>query len=181
MSLVIPTLRRHPVLEECIESFKGQYDELIVIDDKEPSLAYKINKGMRMAKGDYIVVSNDDVVAKEGDLRNLCIENQVVSPKVNGGVFKVFHAHMFCIPRNIYAEVGGFDETCPGVYHIDSDYWLRLIQSGHNPVISDHVDVWHKHPASTIKTLAPRDRDMGTSRQWFINKHGEHNLSKVGA
>jgi glycosyltransferase involved in cell wall biosynthesis len=181
VSLIIPTLRVGNLLDNCIASFNGQYDELIVIDDTVKSLAEKINIGLRSATGDYLIVSNDDIEANTGTLKDLCVENQVVSPKVNGGIFKTFHGHMYCIPRNIYALVGGMDETCPGVYHQDSDLWLRFIKAGYPPVVSELVDVWHRHPASTINTLEQSQRDMGKTREWFVNKWGESECGKVGA
>lgn len=169
------------MVERCIKSFAGQYDELVVIDSKTKSLAEKQNIGMRKAKGDYLIVSNDDVEANKGVLRHLCKKDQVLSPLVNGGVFKKFHGHMFCLPRDVYAEVGGFDETCPGVYHIDSDMWLRLKRAGYEPEISEEIDVWHRHPASTIRLLDDKEKDINTTRQWFINKWGESACGEVGA
>lgn len=178
ISLIIPTLRVENLIDKCIASFEGQYDELIVIDDKEKSLAEKINTGLRSAKGDYLIVSNDDVEANKGTLKDLCYEDKVVSPTVNGGVFKVFHAHLYALPRKVYAMVGQMDETCPGPYHIDADYWLRLINAGYEPVINDSVDVYHNHPGSTMQTL---NVNMGDTRQWFINKWGQDQCRRVGA
>lgn len=166
------------MIDRCVESFKGQYDELIIIDDKDKSLAYKQNKGLRMATGTHLIVSNDDVVSNRGNLRDLC-SNQVLSPRVNGGVFKTFHGHMFCLPRKIYAEVGGFDESYKGVYYIDSDLWYRLINAGYTPGICDLVDIDHKHPASTINTLDVKQKNVAEGREWFISKWGRTALTVV--
>lgn len=180
ISLIIPTLHVEDKLEKCIESFKGQYDELIVVDDKDKSLAFKQNKGMRLATGDFLIVSNDDVLADQGQLKDLCIKGQVVSPRVNGGVFKVFHAHLFCMPREIFAECGGFDESYSGVYYIDAALWFRLIQLGYPPVINDNVNIIHDHPSSTIKTLTDKERNEQDGREWFISKFGVDALRMVG-
>lgn len=180
VSLIIPTLHVADCLEKCIESFKGQYDELIVVDDTDLSLAKKINKGLRLATGDFLIVSNDDVLADTGTLRDLCVEGRVLSPKVNGGVFKVFHAHIFCLPRSIYGQVGGYDEDYDGVYHIDSAYWAKLINAGLPPDIHYEVNIKHEHAATTIKTLDSKERDENESRAWFISKYGAHMLGKVG-
>lgn len=179
ISLIIPTLRVENLLDQCIESFKGQYDELIIVDDKNKSLAEKINIGLRAASGDYLIVSNDDVTANAGKLKDLCACDRVLSPTVNGGVFKTFHAHMWAMPRQVYAEVGGYDESYKGVYYIDSDYWLRLKDAGFIPDICYKVDINHKHPASTIKTLDKQQQNMGDGRSWFINKWGEGRLKEV--
>lgn len=181
VSLIIPTLRVGNLVDECIKSFEGQYDELIVIDSKEKSLAEKQNLGMKQSKGDYLIVSNDDVTANSGSLRDLCVPDTVVSPTIKNGTLKKFHAHLFCMPRKIYEEVGGFDESCPGVYHIDSDLWIRLIDAGYPPIISDKVSINHNHPSATISTLDQSSRNTTTTRQWFINKHGAHRCGEVGA
>lgn len=177
ISLIIPTLHAHNGLQRCIDSFKDQVDEVIVIDDTDISLAAKQNKGMRMAKGDYLIISNDDVEACEGSLEELCIPDKVISPQIHGGTLKTFHGHMFCLPRTIYAEVGGFDETCPGPYHIDSDLWLRFIDAGYSPELSNKVTIFHNHPASTLSKIGASQYD---TRQWFINKWGDK-TSKIGA
>lgn len=180
ISLIIPTLHVEDKLEKCIESFKGQYDELIVVDDRDKSLAFKQNKGMRLATGDFLIVSNDDVIADEGQLKDLCITGQVLSPRVNGGVFKVFHGHMFCMPRAIFAECGGFDESYSGVYYIDAELWYRLIHLGYTPGICDNINIKHEHAASTIKTLPDKERNENEGRDWFINKWGVDALRIVG-
>ena len=167
------------MLETCIKSFEGQYDELIVVDDKDKSLAEKQNIGLRKATGDFLIISNDDVVANKGHLKDLCADGRVLSPKVNGGVFKTFHGHMFCLPRDVYSEVGGFDESYKGVYYIDSDLWVRLIKAGYNPDIVESVDIDHKHPASTIKTLDDEQKNVMEGRSWFISKHGPNMLAIV--
>jgi GT2 family glycosyltransferase len=179
VSLVIPTLRIDGMVDRCIESFKDQYDELVVVDHKYRSLAEKQNIGMRRSHGDFIIVSNDDVVADEGSLRDLCVEGQVLSPRIKEGTHKAFHAHMFCLPRKVYEEVGGFDESFKGVYYIDSDLWLRLKLSGFEPGISDNVTVSHKHPASTIRRLDERQRSMEDGRAWFVKKWGYEALRDV--
>jgi glycosyltransferase involved in cell wall biosynthesis len=180
ISLCIPTLHVGDNLERCIESFKGQYDELIVVDDKDKSLAFKQNKAMRLATGDFLIVSNDDVISDTGTLSDLCREGAVLSPRVNGGIFKVFHGHMFCLPRKIYAECGGFDESYPGVYYIDAELWYRLKQLGYDPGIQDSMNVIHDHPATTIKTLDSKQTSMSEGESWFVSKWGRGALHEVG-
>jgi glycosyltransferase involved in cell wall biosynthesis len=179
ISLIIPTLRVGNMLNECIDSFKGQYDELIVVDDKDKSLAYKQNKGMRLSRGDHLIVCNDDVLSNRGELKDLCRE-EVTCPLVNGGVFKVFHGHMFCMPREIFAITGGFDESYEGVYYIDSELWYRLKMMNYPPITIEQVDIFHHHPASTIKTLSSKEKNEHEGKNWFISKWGEQALGEVG-
>lgn len=179
ISLIIPTLRLNGMVDRCVKSFENQYGELIIVDDKEKSLAQKINIGLELASGDYLIVSNDDVVSSRGHLADLCEYGKVLSPMVNEGVFKKFHAHLFCLPKEIYREVGGYDESFDGVYYIDSDYWIRLKDAGYTPEICEKVSVDHRHPASTISTLPERERSMSRGREWFISKHGYSRLAEV--
>lgn len=179
VSLIIPTLRVGDLLEKCIKSFEGDYDELIVIDDTDLSLAKKINKGLKQASGDFLVVSNDDVEKHEGSLRELCVEGEVISPRIRGHYHKTFHAHMFCLSRDIYEKVGGYSEDYEGVYYIDSDYWMKLKEAGFSPILAEDVYIYHNHPASTIKTLDSKQQDMGSARKWFISKWGSDCLPEV--
>jgi len=165
ISLIIPTLRIGDKLNQCINSLQSQVDEVIVIDDKIDNLATKINKGLKQAKGDYIAVSNDDIVWGMGKLRHLCIPGQVVSPRVIGGIDKLFHAHFWVMPKEIYQRAvgtieGDSDYGLPGwyegydkVYYDDSDYHMKLRANGYVPVKKDDVTVIHDHPGHTLRTL----------------------------
>lgn len=180
VSLVIPTLEvdegKKDVLRACIDSFEGMYDELIVIPDKDISLAAKINKGMKKAHGQYIIVSNDDVTIRSGNLRDLCYPGEVDVPVVHGGIDKLFHGHMFCLPREIYKQLGGYDEECPGPYAIDSDYWVRLTEAGIPIVKNCQVHINHPEPGRTLKHL---NNQTGDCIEWFRKKWGDEYLRMV--
>jgi len=181
ISLIIPTLEvdegKKEILARCIRSFEGQYNELIIIPDKDISLAQKINKGLKQAKGDYLIVSNDDVIARSGELRQLCVPGEVHSPVVHGGIDKTFHGHMWCLPREVYEQVGGYDESCPGVYYQDSEFWVRLILAGIPVVKNESVHIDHPEPGRTLKHLANNNNDL--CRDWFVSKHGKGYLPLV--
>jgi len=118
------------ILQRAIDSMKGQYDELIVIPDKIDNLSRKINKGILKAKGDFIVVCNDDIVMDKGTLKGHCVEGIVTTPYVNGGVEKLFHAHMWTMSREVLAEIGLMSEEYDGFYYDDSDYWMQIEHRG---------------------------------------------------
>lgn len=192
ISLIIPTLRIGDKLNNCINSLQGQVDEVIVIDDKIDNLAKKINKGLKQAKGHYLVVSNDDIVWGMGKLRHLCIPDQVVSPRVIGGIDKLFHAHFWVMPRNAYEKavgtiVGDSDYGLPGwyegydkVYYDDCDYNMKLRVNGFTPVKKDDVTVIHDHPGHTLKTLNLQGAES-TNRDIFIRRWGTDALRTVEA
>lgn len=180
ISLVIPTLQvdegKKEILERCINSLSPMVDEVIVISDKEASLANKINQGLKQAKNEYIVVSNDDVYMRSGTLLDLCHSGEVHVPVVHGGIDKTFHGHMWCIPKSAYDTIGGYDESCPGPYYIDSDYWVRLIKAGIPVVKNESVHIDHPEPGRTLKHLQNNDHGC---REWFIEKHGRSYLALV--
>lgn len=177
ISLVIPTRRIGDSLEKCIKSLEGEYDELVIVDDDVENLSTKINMGINRSTHDYIIVSNDDIELESGHLKDLCGDT-VISPEVIDGLTKAFHAHMWCIPRWIYKKIGPMHEG----YHIarydDSDYWMTMLNNDIVPIINHEVRVWHKHPASTLKTFKIDD---SYNRQHFIDRWGYPALSVVEA
>lgn len=149
---------------------------MIVVPAEGRSLAENINIGLKKAKGDYLIVSNDDITLKSGHLHYLCVPDEVHSPVVHGGIRKTFHAHMFCLPRKVYNKIGKFDESCPGPYYIDSDYWVRLVKAEVPVLIDERVHIDHPEPARTLSKL---NNNTEKTREWFINKHGKGYLGLV--
>jgi len=156
---------------------RGEYDELIVVPAEGRSLAENINIGLEKAKGDYFCVSNDDIILRSGHLKDLCVPNEVHSPVVHGGIDKTFHAHLYCMPKKVYKKIGNYDESCPGPYYIDSDYWVRLVKAGIPVVKNEGVHIDHPEPARTLSKL--KNNKMEETREWFIKKHGKGYLSLV--
>lgn len=190
ISLVIPTLRKGSKLEQFLHSVRGQYDEVIIVDDQIDNLAVKINKGLTLANGEHIIVSNDDVILESGTLSQLCCD-KVVSPKVIGGVNKDFHAHIFCLPREIYEKtVGtvkgwsdygkvGYYEGFYRFYWDDSDYWMKLLSNGFVPEINESVVVKHEHPGWTLNTFEDKRNTENFNRSVFAKRWGEKAIQKV--
>lgn len=175
VSLVIPTRRvNEQMLQHCIDSFQGQYDELIVVDKLWDNLSKKINYGVQQATKDFVVICNDDVLSISGSLRDLCT-GDVESPYIREGVLKTFHAHCWCLPRDVYFEVGGMSEEYEQVYYDDSDMWMRLVTHGYLPKINMDVIISHPNPATTIKTL-PNDMREYHNRLLFTELWGEKGL-----
>jgi len=164
------------VLDRCVKSLTPECDEIIVVKSKGRSLAKCINVGCNKAKGDFLIVSNDDITMRSGHLKDLCHKGEVHSPINHGGIRKTFHAHLWCMPKEIYKQIGGQDETCPGPYYIDSDYWVRLIKEGIPVVLNDSVHINHPEPARTLgKIYTNQDK----TREWFLKKHGKGYLNLI--
>lgn len=173
ISLVIPT-RKVADIDACINSMKGQYDELIVVDQLWDNLAKKINWGIEQAKSEFVVVCNDDITLVVGNLKDLC-NGDVVSPAVQEGTFKQFHAHCWCVSRDKYWQVSGMDEGYDGFYYDDSDLWMRFITAGYKVDINPNVVISHSHPGTTLKTLQRAERES-FNKERFIEIWGTRGL-----
>lgn len=153
ISLIIPTLRVGNKLEKALESMKGQYDQLIVIDDKNANLAVKINKGISQAECEYLVISNDDVLLTKGTLKDLCIKDKVVLPEVKGSINKLFHAHMWCMSADVCNK-------CVGTIEGWSDYGRPGYFEGYFRSYWDDVDYQKKIEANEIKIIHKKDVEI---------------------
>jgi len=162
---------KREVLQKCINSLKG-HDNLLILAGKQKTLPGAWNMCLEMSFGmgaEFVILSNDDIILERGTLDMLCMENAVVSPMVNNGVFKVFHAHIFALPRNIWEKIGPFDERFE-VYYADTQYAMRLRNAGVDVHINPNVNVKHPEPARTLKhfkgATENHDRDL------FVSMYG---------
>jgi hypothetical protein len=160
------------VLGDCMASFAGKFDELIVIHDNETSQYEKLNKGMAMATNDFVVISNDDVQFRGGDLRHLCIDGFVTTPLING-MAKDRTGHIFCLPKNIWKDIGGFDTRYEHGYFDDNDFWFTLEKHGYPTKIIESVDVYHpRHGGTTLENIPNKGIFFENNRQKFVEKWG---------
>ena len=182
ISLVITYCETDPekkeILKRCIDSFKGQYDELIIAEDKIHNLSRNVNKGMLLAKGDFIVVCADDITLNRGTLKETCIEDVVTTPYVNDRFEKLFPGHMYTIPRRILSEVGLWDETYDGFLFSDSDYWMQIEHRGFEIRKLKEVNILHPHPARTTDRLFKEGREE-FNRKKFISKWGIDGYKRI--
>lgn len=178
-------------LDHALKSMEGMYDELIIIDDVNVNLAYKINKGLKKAKGDYLVVSNDDVLLVKGSLHDLCIPDTVTSPHLITGMHKRFHAHMWCYSRKTYKKIvgtvpGWADYGKPGyfegyykLYYDDSDYWMKIKSNNINISLSDSCGIRHDHPGWTAGTLGDNSSAEDINSKIFVARWGAQAIGEI--
>lgn len=182
ISLVIPYYHsddeKPGVLCGAVGSMIKFVDELIVVSEKLDNLATKINRGMRQATGDFIIVTNDDVVLTTDNLQELCIPDKVTTPHINDGSAKLFHGHAWCMPRHIYTIVGDIFEGYNGFYFDDSDYWMSIEKAGFEIVRVPQVNMDHKHPARTLGKLTRPNRE-DVNKDIFISRWGEGALARI--
>lgn len=177
ISVGIPYYESDPgkreVLQRCVKSMAGKHDELIVLSGKQPSLSNAINQLLEMMSGQYLIICNDDVILTKGKLDDLCNPNAIMSPMVNGNQhIKLFHAHMWCMPRWAYNRVGPQFEGYDGFYYDDSDYWMKIIGEGIEIKMSDKVNIDHPSPGRTLGTYGDNGERMANNRNLFISRWG---------
>ena len=129
--------------QKCIDSFKPQADELIVVEsagdhtwDADVFVKYKkscgytkgVNTIFRVAKGDYVLFTSNDTELLEGNLKDLCIPNTVTSPKIFPSHKSGLSGVSFCMPRNLIESFGLLDEHMI-MQHSDNDFARRLMKA----------------------------------------------------
>jgi hypothetical protein len=157
------------VLKKTVESASG-YDELILVWNQGMGYAKSINKGLMLAKGDFLVVSNDDLVF-DGSFKDLAYEGAVTSPVVNG-VNQRFWGCCFCIPRWVYEEVGGLAEDYEISYFDDDDFQFTLEAHGIPTKCIDKVKVAHDDGGRTLHQMPGWQERFEKNRKVFFDKWG---------
>jgi GT2 family glycosyltransferase len=166
-------------LFDCFLSLQGKVLETILISSKNSSLGEKINMGFRVSKGDYILILNDDAVYENGNLEDLCVPGSITCPKINGIPIS-FHAHAFCVPREIYEATGGYDESYEQAYYDDWDFWRMVESKGFDKKVISTVNFTHPPVgATTLSTIAGINDIRERNRIKYFKKWGAE--AKFGA
>src|SRR6185369_15150964 len=125
-----PQNRLQEMREQCLEAIKknskGDY-ELIL--DNEPGGIFKAyNRFFKKAKGQYLVITQDDVLIQSDDwLQQLAVPGYVTSWHV--GTWHLTgnsepDGEVWCYPRDIQEKIGLFDESFDEGYgYGDNDYF----------------------------------------------------------
>lgn len=184
LSAVIPHLEtdigKRDVLSECISSFTGHYDELLVVAEKNDSLPNKINTAVAQTRGEWVVVSNDDVKLLKGSLRDLCTDAHVTTPTINGAVNQGYSGHIFCIRRYIWDEVGGYDEGYEKFYFDDTDFEYKLRALSARMECVRDVDVYHPPEGGrTLHQIEGHEEAFERNKKRFADKWGQRALDEV--
>ncbi len=174
LSVIIPFYfakeGKNRLLAQCIESLNSEYDELIVIGHNSESLPWALNKGLSIATGDFLLVISDDMVKIEGKLKSLCVYGFVTHPLVDGQP-QVFGGCV-CYPRDIYNDVGGYDEGFKQGYYDDDDYFVRVDRMYYKRLVVSDVNMHHDDPGHTLRSLVTSEI-MEHNKQYFVQKWGE--------
>lgn len=160
---------KYQVLEDTVKTFTGA-DEVIVVWNDGMGYAKPINIGLRIAKGDFLMVMNDDMTWDNGSLKRLCQEDAVTSPKVNGKV-QEFWGCSFCLPRWVYEKIGGMYEGYRISYFDDDDMKETLKKHGIPMRCVEDVNVTTQG-GRTLERFPDRNDFFEENRQLFIKRWG---------
>lgn len=161
ISLIIPSRQdseyKSILLSNCIKSLSRQVDEVILITQEINNLAEKINCGLKIATGDFLIVCNDDLELVSGNVKDLCIENIVTSPKINNEN-RGFSAHFWCIPKEILKKIGFMYQGYEEAYFDDDEYLEMIKEKGFETKCIDSVNVNHPNGGTTLHNGSWQDR-----------------------
>lgn len=162
---------KQAVLNRLLDSLVGA-DEIIVAENWKAGYAVPINFGLSQATGDYLIVMNDDLIQRSGDLKQLCDPKAVTSP-IEDGLLQDMYGNCFCIPRWVYEATGGLDERYRISYYDDDDFINELRKRnipmhGVPEVEFENVDGGGR----TLHTFPDHNEFFEENKQRFIEKWG---------
>jgi len=147
ISVVIPiyiiSRRLLQLTRDCLYSLKGQYDELVIVDDNSPlktgefkkqadiflvnkkneGYIKSANRGFRNAHGKYIILVCNDTVLLNGDLKDLCGKGYIF-PTIVGKDIPFWDGAFYGFPR----QIGGlYDERFKNYFgDLDKFYYAKM-------------------------------------------------------
>lgn len=159
-------------LHAIVSNSIGHGYEIIVLDRE--GIAEDFNRGLKQARGEYIVVvANDCIIQDRHWLDNLPVPNTITGWRASSGEFNkdiVDFSAAFCMPKEVADKIGEFDTNFKGYGYEDDDYFYRAKQLG-IPFLVVPLKLVH-HESSTFKAY---DRDMNAdlirNREYFYKKH----------
>lgn len=145
ISIIIPSLPGYENLNDsAIEGFEDTKSldvELeILLEEHDAPFGVNVNRGLRKAKGEIIVVSNNDVTPLP------CWDSWIISQAENGVVS--FTPRPDCgwlwgTSREIQESIGEFDEKLVNSYE-DYDYFIRAHLLGYPRILADRPYALHQ-------------------------------------
>lgn len=151
---------------------------------KNKGIAASWNDGLKLARGEYIAVVNDDITVREGWLDKLRValedeeENWVSAPGVEGqangtGIeetYQWFPGYCFMLSPNCRRSIGLFDEQFSPFDYEDTDYWTRVLKAGGKLVRNYSTTITHigGHVLHTLDY----DNVNNVNNAKFQKKHG---------
>jgi GT2 family glycosyltransferase len=202
----IPTINRADLLEKSIIDLQENCPdvEVVIIDNGRQSLSSmlersglnfklfenKTNKGVagswnqiaRYAFGagySWVWLVNDDVVLgkDQHEINRLCSESE--SPFQKPPVIAAQPWCSFLLPREVWEEVGEFDEEYFPAYFEDDDYMERMRQKGLRVLWRDLVVPRVFRNSQTIQKDPSLNLNFSKNHERFVSKWGAEALYRL--
>ena len=162
------------VLYKCINSLKGADEVLSLVTEPSTRLGFadSWNRLAGIATGDYLIFIGDSNVLIKGNLKDLCIPDTVTFPIVNG----FFSAVIFCMPRNIYEQIGLYDISFNnGVHYEDLDFWRTVLKNEIKYKAIDNVVFYKFIEGRSINKIKNMNNLEELNKSVYIKKWGDTN------
>lgn len=170
ISVIVPHWPIRPehddMLDQLIRSIPGEHEIIVVVNDGI-GMGKAINIGLRLAHGDYLVVSNNDVTLAGGVLEDLCIPNNIGAPLLDGREAPC--SSFYCMARSVYEKVGGYDEQFEVGYFEDDDLHKRWALNDIRIENVKTVNIHHSGGA-TLDKLGNREAIFRANKERFDAK-----------
>lgn len=209
-SIVMPCLMRKEehkeVVNNCIGSVKSNSEnyEFIMVNDGSPlkykgfneadtliihkkpmGIAPSWNDGIKVSRGKYVVVINDDIGARPGWLEAMVealdkVPNSVVSsvmvehlPGYTGICERRewFPGSCFMLTQKAIKKVGLFDEQFTPFYYEDVDYWTRVYKKGFVVARNHNLQIQHKE-SDVLHKIENNGEIFNKNKEKYLKKWG---------
>jgi GT2 family glycosyltransferase len=173
------------IVETCSDYLKD-YADVHIYEKERLGITQSINKGVKCAKGDYVVLLTNDVFVSDNWLESLketfqkedCGISTLASSqfnhkkedKIEEGVW----FSLVMIPQWLFSKIGYFDEQFVRVFN-DTDYILRTYEAGYKLYRNFNCVVDH-NPGSTVYAEPEHDIAYVVERNLLNIKHKDCKL-----
>lgn len=188
--------------QNCLDSLTDIPDEIIVVDDASPYFAditgadvYHrrevnggfpecANTGFKLAQGDIIILSNNDITFSKGwleallkplnegfDISHVNVSDSEDTVEEDVITEDDYFGSLWAMKRKVYETIGGFDERFKNGTFEDKDFYLRAKRAGFKIGKNRAYTVEHIGRA-TMDKVFPNQEDFYANRERFIEKWG---------
>jgi GT2 family glycosyltransferase/oligoribonuclease NrnB/cAMP/cGMP phosphodiesterase (DHH superfamily) len=173
--------------KEYVQSLKNPF-KILWFDDRIGAIKTR-NEGIKIAKGDYIILLDSDCLIMDFEDKNRWIERlyEPFIKKENMGITGVKleihptiqfqYISFFCvmISRKVFEKIGYLDEIFSPVYCEDVDFCVRLADNGYEiaEVTNHFFDENHSSWDFPIIHMNNKTQDDKIERDYLIKQHRE--------
>jgi GT2 family glycosyltransferase len=166
--------------------FTDFFDTRIFRLDPNQGYTKAVNEGLKSAKGDVLIVANNDLTLDKGWLSGLLkpleegFDISTVQVVDRGQAYQIRDeitegdkfGSLWAVKRSVYKKLGGLDEELGSGYFTDLDYQKRSEQAGFKAGKNWRTVVYHM-PKSTFSEVDPTDEQYLAAYAAFKKKHGK--------